>query len=148
MDRRFTSLSVHDRRAVRLPVRTLHISAFCCRRWLECFCFFVISPLVEELHDWLMAQRTQMSRHNPVAKAINYMFEKEGRWEAFARFLDDGRLCLSNNAAERALRGIALGRRAWLADVLARLPGIPVSRLPELLPWNWTAASSARQVAA
>lgn len=103
---------------------------------------------MEELHDWLMAQRTQMSRHNPVAKAINYMFEKEGRWEAFARFLDDGRLCLSNNAAERALRGIALGRRAWLADVLARLPGIPVSRLPELLPWNWTAASSARQVAA
>ena len=35
------------------------------------------------------------------------MFEKEGRWEAFTRFLDDGRLCLSNNAAERALRGIA-----------------------------------------
>jgi hypothetical protein len=64
-------------------------------------------PLVEELHDWLMAQRAQMSRHNPVAKAINYMFEKEGRWEAFTRFLDDGRLYLTNNAAERALRGIA-----------------------------------------
>jgi hypothetical protein len=64
-------------------------------------------PLVEELHDWLMAQRGQMSKHNPVAKAINYMFEKEGRWEAFARFLDDGRLCLTNNAAERALRGVA-----------------------------------------
>ena len=36
------------------------------------------------------------------------------RWPAFARFLDDGRICLSNNAAERALRGIALGRKAWL----------------------------------
>ena len=36
------------------------------------------------------------------------------RWAAFTRFLDDGRICLSNNAAERALRGIALGRRAWL----------------------------------
>jgi hypothetical protein len=36
------------------------------------------------------------------------------RWPAFTRFLDDGRICLSNNAAERALRGIALGRRAWL----------------------------------
>ena len=71
-------------------------------------------PLVEELHDWLMAQRAQMSKHNPVAKAINYMFEKEGRWETFTRFLDDGRLCLTNNAAERALRGIALGRKAWL----------------------------------
>lgn len=55
-----------------------------------------------------------MSKHNPVAKAINYMFEKEGRWEAFTRFLDDGRLCLTNNAAERALRGIALGRKSWL----------------------------------
>ena len=36
------------------------------------------------------------------------------RWPAFTRFLDDGRICLSNNAAERALRGIAIGRRAWL----------------------------------
>ncbi len=36
------------------------------------------------------------------------------RWPAFTRFLDDGRICLTNNAAERALRGIALGRRAWL----------------------------------
>lgn len=61
-----------------------------------------------------MTQRSQMSKHNPVAKAINYMFEKEGRWEAFIRFLDDGRLCISNNSAERALRGIALGRKAWL----------------------------------
>ena len=35
------------------------------------------------------------------------------RWEAFTRFLDDGRVCLSNNAAERALRGVAIGRRNW-----------------------------------
>jgi transposase len=36
------------------------------------------------------------------------------RWTSFTRFLDDGRICLTNNAAERALRGIALGRKAWL----------------------------------
>jgi transposase len=36
------------------------------------------------------------------------------RWETFARFLSDGRICLTNNAAERALRGIALGRKSWL----------------------------------
>ena len=36
------------------------------------------------------------------------------RWPAFTQFLVDGRICLSNNAAERALRGIALGRKAWL----------------------------------
>ena len=89
---------------------------------------------------------------------------------ALAGFLDDGRICLTNNAAERSLRGFALGRKAWLfagsprggdraafmyslivtakmndvdpqawlADVLARLPDIPLSRLPELLPWNWS----------
>jgi transposase len=91
------------------------------------------------------------------------------RWTDFARFIDDGRICLTNNAAERALRGIALGRRnwtfagsqrgaeraavmltlittsrlndvdpqAWLADVLARIADLPVSRLHELLPWEW-----------
>ena len=36
------------------------------------------------------------------------------RWDRFARFLEDGRICLTNNAAERALRGIALGRKSWL----------------------------------
>ena len=36
------------------------------------------------------------------------------RWPAFTRFLNDGRVCLSNNAAERALRGLALGRKSWL----------------------------------
>jgi transposase len=36
------------------------------------------------------------------------------RWPAFTRFLNDGRICLLNNAAERALRGIALGRKSWL----------------------------------
>lgn len=35
------------------------------------------------------------------------------RWDAMTRFLEDGRICLSNNAAERALRGIAVGRRNW-----------------------------------
>ena len=126
-------------------------------------------PLVNNLHDWQQEERAKLSRHNKVAKAINYMFEKDGRWKAFTAFLDDGRTCLTNNAAERALRGIALGRKswlfagserggeraaamytliatakmndidpqAWIADVLARLPDMPVSRIHELLPWNW-----------
>ena len=108
-------------------------------------------------------------RNHDLAKAINYMLHEDGRWDAFTRFLDDGRICLTNNAAERALRGVALGRKAWLfagssrggdraafmyslivtakmndvdpqawlADVLARLPDMPLSRLPDLLPWNW-----------
>ena len=71
-------------------------------------------PLIEDLHDWLHRERSQMSKHNPVARAIDYLTGKPGRWEAFTRFIDDGRICLTNNAAERALRGVALGRKAWL----------------------------------
>ena len=70
-------------------------------------------PLVADLHGWMHAERDTMSKHNPVAKAIDYMFRKD-RWEAFTRFLDDGRICMTNNAAERALRGVALGRKSWL----------------------------------
>lgn len=70
-----------------------------------------IKPLVAALESWMRTARARLSRHADTAKAIDYMLK---RWPAFARFLDDGRICLSNNAAERALRGIAIGRRAWL----------------------------------
>ena len=56
-------------------------------------------------------ERANLSHSNDVARAMDYMLK---RWPAFTRFLDDGRICLSNNAAERALRGIALGRKSWL----------------------------------
>jgi hypothetical protein len=69
------------------------------------------APLVADLERWMHEQRAKLSRGNDVAKAMDYMLK---RWPAFTRFLDDGRICLSNNAAERALRGIALGRKAWL----------------------------------
>src|ERR1700736_2413871 len=69
------------------------------------------APLVADLETWMREQRAKLSRGNDVAKAMDYMLK---RWTAFTRFLDDGRICLSNNAAERALRGIALGRKSWL----------------------------------
>jgi transposase len=69
------------------------------------------APLVADLERWLREERPKLSRGNDLAKAIDYMLK---RWPAFARFLDDGRICLSNNAAERAVRGIALGRKSWL----------------------------------
>jgi hypothetical protein len=128
-----------------------------------------VAPLVAALETWMKETRDKLSRHNSVAKAMDYMLT---RWEAFTRFLHDGRICLTNNAAERALRGIALGRRswlfagsdrggdraaamysliitarlndvdprAWLADVLARIADHPASRLNELLPWHWREA--------
>ena len=124
------------------------------------------APLLADLKAWLGEERSRLSRSASVAKPIDYLLK---RWDRFAAFLGDGRICLSNNSAERALRGFALGRKswlfagsergadraafmmtlitsaklnsvdplAWLADVLARIAGLPQSRLSELLPWNW-----------
>lgn len=123
-------------------------------------------PLVDGLQAWLQTERAKLSRSSPVAEAIDYMLK---RWDGFTSFLDDGRICLTNNAAERALRGFALGRKswlfagsdrgadraafmatlimtaklndidpqAWLADVLARIADTPITKLEQLLPWNW-----------
>jgi transposase len=125
-----------------------------------------VAPLVNELIEWMKRERAKLSRNNDLAKAIDYMLK---RIDAFRRFLGDGRICLSNNAAERALRGIALGRKAWLfagsdrggeraaimftliqtaklndiepqawlSDVLARIADHNITRLADLLPWNW-----------
>ena len=124
------------------------------------------APLLIGLEAWLRDERGRLSRSASVAQPIDYMLK---RWDRFARFIDDGRICLTNNAAERALRGFALGRKswlfagsergadraaaiatlimtaklndvdpqAWLADVLARIAGLPQNRLNELLPWLW-----------
>ena len=134
-------------------------------------------PLVANLERWLHGERALLSKHARVAKAIDYLLSSR-HWSSFTRFLDDGRVCLTNNAAERSLRGVALGRKswlfagserggqraafmysligtaklndidpqAWLADVIARISDMPVSRLHELLPWEWNAAM--RQVKA
>ena len=67
-------------------------------------------PLVAELEAWLRAQHARVSPKSEVGKAIAYALN---HWEALTRFLGDGRICMSNNAAERALRGIAVGRRNW-----------------------------------
>jgi transposase len=69
------------------------------------------APLVADLEAYMREHCAKLSRGHDLAKAMNYMFK---RWSSFTRFLDDGRVCLSNNAAERALRGIALGRKSWL----------------------------------
>ncbi len=59
----------------------------------------------------MRAERARLPGAAPVAKAMDYMLN---RWPSFARFLGDGRVCMTNNASERALRGLALGRKAWL----------------------------------
>ena len=67
-------------------------------------------PRVEALGAWLHEQHARLSPNNQVAKAIAYSLNA---WDALVRFLDDGRLCMTNNAAERALRCIAVGRNNW-----------------------------------
>ncbi|MBV1695497.1 MAG: IS66 family transposase [Hyphomicrobiales bacterium] len=90
IERGITGTSVDERRAVRHDLSR---------------------PLVDALDARMRAERPKLSRGSDLAKAMDYMLK---RWGAFTRFLDDGRICLSNNAAERALRGIALGRKSWL----------------------------------
>ncbi len=108
-----------------------------------------IAMLVIDLEGWMRTERARLSRHADVAKAMDSMLK---RWAAFTRFLDDGRICLTNNAAERALRGIALGRKAWLfagsdrggerATVMYTL--IQTARLNDVDPQAWLADVLAR----
>ncbi len=106
-------------------------------------------PLLDDMHDWLLRERESLSRSAEVLKPMNYMLK---RWDDFVRFLDDGRICLTNNCAERALRGIALGRRNWTfagsqrgADRAAiMLTMITTCRLNDVDPKAWLADVLAR----
>jgi transposase len=108
-----------------------------------------IAPFVADLESWLRDQRSRLSRSAAVAEPIDYLLK---RWPSFTRFLDDGRICLSNNAAERALRGFALGRRSWLfagsergADRAAAIATlIMTAKLNEVEPQAWLADVLAR----
>ena len=105
--------------------------------------------LLEALEAWLREQRGHLSRSASVAEPIDYMLK---RWNRFAHFINDGRICLTNNAAERALRGFALGRKSWLfagsdrgaerAAVMATL--IMTAKLNEIDPQAWLADVLAR----
>jgi transposase len=109
----------------------------------------LVAPVVSDLEAWMRTGYAKLSRHSDVAKAMNYMLT---RWDTFTRFLNDGRICLTNNAAERALRGIALGRKSWLfagsdrggerAAVMYTL--IQTARLNDVDPQAWLADVLAR----
>lgn len=68
-------------------------------------------PIVRALHAWLREQLPHLSRKSPTTGAIGYALNQ---WQALTRYLDDGRIEIDNNAAERALRGVALGRKNFL----------------------------------
>ena len=122
---------------------------------------------VVSLKTWLETQLHRLPPRGGLAGAIRYAL---ARWPALCRFLDDGRVDLDNNAVERAIRPVALGRKnhlfagsdggadrwAIVASILATAKhdgiepyaylermtlGHPANRIDELLPWNWNASN-------
>ena len=69
------------------------------------------APLITALHAWLLDQASRISRKSTTADAIGYVMNQ---WQALTRYLNDGRIEIDNNAAERALRGVALGRKNYM----------------------------------
>lgn len=134
-------------------------------------------PRVEAFHAWCEAQLLRLPGKGDLAKAMRYALN---RWHAFTLFLEDGRVAIDNNAAERALKPVVLGRKNflfagsnaggeivadamtiietaklsglnpqdYLADVLARINDHIITRLDELLPWNWKPLVTASDQAA
>lgn len=68
-------------------------------------------PLLDGLQAWLQASLAKLSKKSETAAAVHYALN---RWEALRRYCNDGRLEIDNNAAERALRAVALGRKNYL----------------------------------
>jgi transposase len=69
------------------------------------------APLIADLKAWLDATLPKLSGKSELAGAMRYALS---RWKALSHYLDDGRTSIDNNAAERAMRGVALGRKNWL----------------------------------
>ena len=134
-------------------------------------------PRVEAFRAWCETQLSRIPGKSDLARAMRYALN---RWPSFTLFLDDGRVAIDNNAAERAIKPVTLGRKnylfagsdvggdniadamtlietakmsglnpeAYLADVLARINDHLVTKLYELLPWNWAPFKDSKREAA
>jgi transposase len=124
------------------------------------------TPILEQIHMWLIEQQPQVLPRSPIAQAIGYTLNQ---WPALVVYTTDSRLSIDNNVAERALRRVAVGRKNWmfcghdesaqgqavlwsliasaqrheidvqlyLRSVLAYLPGLPPDELQNYLPDAW-----------
>jgi transposase len=132
-------------------------------------------PILEQFHQWLLAQRPEVLPKSPMGEAIAYALNN---WEALRRYTEAGFLAIDNNVAEREMKRIAIGRKNWLSigsprggqtaavlfsftstcqrlgvepwaylqDVLTRLPVTNTGQLGDLLPDHWQAAREAQMV--
>jgi transposase len=130
-------------------------------------------PILEQFHQWLLAQRPEVLPKSPMGEAIAYALNN---WEALRRYTEAGFLTIDNNASEREMKKIAIGRKNWLSmgsprggqtaavlfsltstclrlgvepwaylqDVLTRLPATPAGELAAMLPDHWQAARQAQ----
>jgi hypothetical protein len=106
-------------------------------------------PAAEDLAAWMRATVPKLSGKSDLAGAMRYTL---GRWPALTRYLDDGRLAIDNNPAERVLRAVALGRKNWLfagsdrggERAAAIYSLIETARLNGLNPQAWLADVIAR----
>ena len=132
-------------------------------------------PILEQFHQWLLAQRPEVLPKSPMGEAIAYALNN---WEALRRYTEAGFLTIDNNASEREMKKIAIGRKNWLSigsprggqtavvlfritstcqrlgvepwaylqDVLTRLPATPAGELAAMLPDHWQAVRQAQIV--
>lgn len=132
-------------------------------------------PILEQFHQWLLAQRPEVLPKSPMGEAIAYTLNN---WEALRRYTEAGFLAIDNNVAEREMKKIAIGRKNWLSvgsprggrtaavlfsitstcqrlgvepwaylqDVLTRLPAMLAGQLGELLPDRWQASRQAKSM--
>ena len=68
-------------------------------------------PIVKELHDWLIKHQDKIPPKSKLGEAISYSLNQ---FDKFQRYLEDGRLSIDNNRAERAIKPFVIGRKAWL----------------------------------
>lgn len=128
-------------------------------------------PILDKLRNYLLEIQAEVLPKSPAGRAVRYTLKN---WIALTRYCEDGDLQIDNNATERAIRGVAVGRNnwmffgsdeggktaavlrsfvascqrvgvdpfAWLKDILSRIADHPITRLTELLPYNWATAQA------
>jgi len=95
-----------------------------------------VRPILQKIYDYLQSIRIEVLPKSPAGRAVRYLLNQ---WKALDRYCDDGDLSIDNNATERSLRGIAIGRNNW---TFLGINSRPINRLHELLPHHWSAAGA------